>query len=154
MSALSVLSERRFHDEEAALAYVEANVWPDGPICPHCGATARLHRIRPNPAKTVRLGPHACGACRRRFTVKVGTIFASSHLPLHIWLQAMHLLGSSKTGLGANQLHRRLGVTLRTAWCPAHRIRGALRSGELAPMGDDGGSVEVETRRASAAAAP
>jgi transposase-like protein len=140
----SVLSAPQFHDEAAAYAWVEARVWPDGPFCPHCGSAERIHRIKPNPAKKVRLGLHVCGACRRQFTVKVGTVFESSHVPLHVWLQAMHLLCSSKKGISSNHLHRVLGVTLKTAWFMSHRIREAMRSGELAPMGGLGGIVEVD----------
>ena len=87
----SLLTEPRFHDEAAAYEFVEARVWPNGPFCPHCGEAERIYRIAPNPAKKVRFGLHKCGSCRKQFTVKVGTVFESSHVPLHVWLQAMHL---------------------------------------------------------------
>ncbi|MCB1885877.1 MAG: transposase, partial [Geminicoccaceae bacterium] len=110
---MSVLSAPRFHDEQAALEWVEAHVWPDGPFCPHCGATDRITKLQ---GKSTRMGVHKCNHCRKPFTVKVGTIFESSHVPLHKWLQAMHLLCASKKGISSHQLHRLLGVTYKTAW--------------------------------------
>jgi transposase-like protein len=140
----SVLSAPQFHDEAAAYEFVEARVWPDGPFCPHCGEAGRIYRIAPNPAKKVRLGLHKCGSCRKQFTVKVGTVFESSHVPLHVWLQAMHLLCSSKKGISSNQLHRTLSVTLKTSWFMSHRIREAMRDGSLTPLGGEGRIVEVD----------
>ncbi len=141
---MSVLSALHFHDEEAAFAWVEERVWPEGPVCPHCGGFERISKMG---GKSTRLGTYKCYQCRKPFTVKVGTVFESSHVPLHIWLQAMHLVCSSKKGISANQLHRILGVTLKTAWFMGHRIREAMRDGSLAPMGGgDGmnGIVEVD----------
>src|SRR5687768_2797278 len=129
---MSVLSAARFHDEQAALEWVEAHVWPDGPVCPHCGATDRIFTLG---GKSTRLGLKKCGHCRKQFTVKVGTVMESSHVPLAKWLQAMHLLCSSKKGISSHQLHRLLGVTLKTAWFMAHRIREAMRDGSLDPLG-------------------
>ena len=140
----SVLTSPHFHDEAAAYEFVEARVWPNGPFCPHCGEAERIYRITPNPAKKVRLGLHKCGSCRKQFTVKVGTVFESSHVPLHVWLQAMHLLCSSKKGVSSNQLHRTLGVTLKTAWFMSHRIREAMRDASLSPLGGEGKFVEVD----------
>jgi transposase-like protein len=94
--------------------------------------------------KSTRIGAYKCYACRKPFTVKVGTIFESSHVKLHIWLQAIFLICASKKGISANQLHRTLGVTLKTAWFMGHRIREAMRGGEFAPFGTDGGAVEVD----------
>ncbi len=138
---MSVLSAKHFHDEEAAFAWVEARVWPEGPVCPHCGGFERIGKMG---GKSTRLRTYKCYQCRKPFTVKVGTVFESSHVPLNIWLQAMHLICSSKKGISANQLHRILGVTLKTAWLMGHRIREAMRSGELAPMGGGGGIVEAD----------
>lgn len=140
--AKSVLSDKHFHDEEAAYAWVEARVWPNGPVCPHCGAGA--DKVRKMGGKSTRIGTYKCYGCRKPLTVKVGTIFESSHVALHLWLQAMFLLTSSKKGISANQLHRTLGVTLKTAWFMGHRIREAMREGGLAPMGGSGGFVEVD----------
>ena len=141
--AMSVLSDLHFHDERAAYAYVEARLWPHGPVCPHCG-NADQARIRLMQGETTRLGTRQCNECRKPFTVKIGTIFESSHVPLRYWLQAIHLICSSKKGFSANQLHRVLGVTLKTAWFMGHRIREAMRDGGLAPMGSAGGTVEID----------
>jgi len=138
---MSVLSAPHFHNEEAAYAYVEARVWPQGPVCPHCGGYERIGKMG---GASTRIGVHKCYQCRKPFTVKVGTIFESSHVPLRYWLQAMFLMASSKKGVSANQLHRTLGVTLKTAWFMAHRIREAMRDGSLAPLGSDGGDVEAD----------
>ena len=139
----SVLSDLHFHDERAAYAYVEARVWPNGPVCPHCG-NADPARIRLMQGNSTRIGVRQCNECRKPFTVKVGTIFESSHVPLRFWLQAIHLICSSKKGMSANQLHRILGVTLKTAWFMGHRIREAMRYSDFSPMGGDGTAVEVD----------
>ena len=138
MSALSAL---HFHNEEAAFAFVESRVWPEGPVCPHCGGVERISKMK---GKSTRTGLYKCYLCRKPFTVRIGTIFESSHVPLRIWLQAMFLIAGSKKGISSNQLHRTLGVTLKTAWFMSHRIREAMRSGSLAPFGEDGGAVEVD----------
>ena len=137
----SALSAPHFHNEEAAFAYVEARVWPEGPVCPHCGGFDRIGKMG---GKSTRIGLHKCYQCRKPFTVRIGTIFQSSHVPLHMWLQAMYLVAGSKKGISSNQLHRILGVTLKTAWFMSHRIREAMRSGDFAPFGVDGGAVEVD----------
>jgi transposase-like protein len=137
----SVLNEPRFQNEEAAFSYVEALVWPDGRVCPHCGV---VDKSGPLKGASNRVGLYKCYACRKPFTVKIGTIFEASHVPLRLWLQAMHLVCSSKKGISANQLHRTLGVTLKTAWFMGHRIREAMRTGGLAPMGGEGSTVEID----------
>ena len=137
----SALSAPHFHDEEKAFSYVEKHVWPEGPVCPHCGGVERISKMA---GKSTRLGLYKCYQCRRQFTVRMGTIFESSHVPLHIWLQAMYLIAGSKKGISSNQLHRTLGVTLKTAWFLSHRIREAMREGDLAPFGQGGGAVEVD----------
>lgn len=138
---MSILSAPHFHNERAAYAYVEARVWPEGPVCSHCGGVERIGKLE---GESTRPGVYKCYQCRKPFTVKVGTIFESSHVPLRFWLQAMFLMASSKKGISANQLHRTLGVTLKTAWFMAHRIREAMRDGALAPFGSDGGIVEAD----------
>jgi transposase-like protein len=138
---MSVLTQKHFHDEKAAYAFVEAHVWPDGRICPHCGVLGESGALA---GKSTRIGVYKCYACRKPFTVKVGTIFESSHVKLHLWLQAIFLLSSSKKGMSANQLHCTLGITLKSAWFLAHRIREAMRDGSLSPMGGAGGIVEVD----------
>lgn len=142
---MSVLSRPYFHNEQAAFDFVEAIIWPRGPICPHCGGFDRITAIKPNPEKRVRFGLKKCGQCKGQFTVRVGTIFEESKLPMTKWLQAIFLMTASKKGVSAHQLHRTLEVTYKTAWFLAHRIREAMRSGELAvPFGQGGGGVEVD----------
>ncbi len=137
----SVLNAPHFHDEEAAYAFVEERVWPTGPVCPHCGERERVGKLK---GTSTRIGVHKCYACRKPFTVKVGTIFESSHVPMHLWLQAIFLIASSKKGISSNQLHRTLGVTLKTAWFMSHRIREAMRDGALGPLGGEGQVVEAD----------
>jgi transposase-like protein len=132
----SNLSALHLHDETAALAFLEAAFWPEGPICPHCGATDRIYALK---GKSTRPGVRKCGHCRKPFTVMIGTIFERSHVPLHKWLQAICLMTSSKKGISAHQLHRILGVKYQTAWFMGHRIREAMRDGSLAPLGHFGG---------------
>lgn len=141
---MSVLAQPQFHNEEAAFAFVEAELWPNGPVCPHCGGFERINAIKANPAKRIRLGLKHCGQCRKQFTVRVGTIFEESKLPLHKWLQAIFLMVSSKKGVSSHQIHRTLEVTYKTAWFLTHRIREAMRSGELGPFGMGGATVEVD----------
>src|SRR5438132_8581839 len=137
----SVLSEPQYHSEPAAYAFIEAHVWPNGRICPHCGS---VDRSGPLMGKSTRIGVYKCYDCRKPFTVKIGTIFEASHIPMHVWLQAIFLIASSKKGISSNQLHRSLGVTLKSAWFMSHRIREAMRSSALSPLGADGGAVEVD----------
>jgi transposase-like protein len=141
---MSILSKPYFHNEAEAFAHLESVLWPNGPVCPHCGAMSRISQIKPNPAKRVRVGLHKCGECGKQFTVKIGTVFEQARIPLHKMLQAVHLMVASKKGVSAHQLHRILEVQYRTAWFLSHRIREAMRSGELAPMGGLGGIVEVD----------
>jgi transposase-like protein len=141
--AASALTAKHFHDEKAAYAFVEARIWADGITCPHCG-NADQNRIGKLGGNSTRIGVRKCYACRKPFTVKVGTIFESSHIKLHLWLQAIFLMVSSKKGISSNQLHRTLGVTLKSAWFMSHRIREALRSGNMFPMGGVGGIVEID----------
>ncbi len=117
---MSILSDIQFHNEAAAYEWIEARLWPNGPQCPRCKGTERVGKLQ---GKSTRSGVYKCYACKKPFTVKVGTIFEDSHVKLHIWLQAIHLVCSSKKGISANQLHRTLKVTLKTAWFMGHRIR-------------------------------
>ena len=139
---MSLLSQKHLQDEEAAYAWVEARVWPERPVCPHCQEKARISKMQ---GKATRIGLYKCYACRKQFNVKVGTIFEKSHIPMHLWLQAFYLIAGSKKGISSNQLHRTLGITLKSAWFMSHRIREALRTGSLAaPLGGAGGSGIVE----------
>ena len=150
---MSILSAKHFHDEAAAFAELESILWPHGPVCPHCGGMDRvyvLNGVRSKPSKkhpegVERHGLKKCGHCKKQFTVRVGTVFEDSHAPLHKWLQAIHLLSSSKKGISSHQLHRTLEVQYNTAWFMSHRIREAMRGGPLKPpMGGAGEIVEVD----------
>lgn len=151
---MSVLSSPHFHDEAKAFEFLESVVWADGVTCPHCGVNGvRVYdlagvRSKPsvkNPEGVVRHGLKKCGECRKQFTVKVGTVFEHARMPLHKMLQAVHLIVSSKKGISAHQLSRVLEVQYKSAWFLAHRIREAMRSGDLArPFGSGGGAVEVD----------
>ena len=138
---MSVLSRPEFHDEEAAYAYVEARLWPHGATCPKCGERERVGKMG---GKSTRIGTCKCYKCRKPFTVKVGTIFEASHVPMNLWLQAIYLMCVSKKSISSNQLHRTLGVTLKTAWFMSHRIREAMRSDGSMDFGNGGGVVEVD----------
>jgi transposase-like protein len=137
----SIFSAPHFNDEAAAYAFVEARIWKDGRVCPHCGVIDRSGALK---GKTDRIGSYKCYACRKKFSVKIGTIFEDSHIAMRDWLVAIHLLCSSKKGVSANQLHRTLGITLKSAWFMGHRIREAMRTGGLMPMGGAGGIVEAD----------
>lgn len=139
-----VLSAPHFHNEEAAFAYVEGNLWPEGPVCPHCGncdekAIGRLT------GKSSRPGLRKCYACRKTFTVRIGSIFEDSHFPLHLWLQAIQLITASKKGFSTRQLQRTFNCSMKTAWHLGHRIRFMMApGGDLGPMGGEGKTVEID----------
>lgn len=137
----SVLNQPFFQDEEAAYAKLESVVWPNGAVCPHCGSTDRMKKMG---GTATRPGLYKCYACRKQSRVTVGTVFESSHVQLHVWLQAMFLMCSSKKGISSNQLARTLGVTVKTAWFMSHRLREAMTVGNLPPMGGEGATVEID----------
>lgn len=141
--AKSVLSAPQFHNEEAAFAYVEKLLWPNGPTCPHCGNCddARIGRLQ---GKSSRIGLRKCYSCRGTFTVRMGTIFEDSHLALHLWLQVIHLMCASKKGISTRQIQRMLQCSMKTAWFLSHRIREAMKDGMLGPLGGDGQTVEAD----------
>src|SRR5215218_7061045 len=124
--AKPVLLDDRFHNEDAAFEYVEAHLWPNGPTCPHCGNAdaAKIGRLN---GKTTRPGLRKCYACRKPFTVRMGTVLESSHVPLHVWLQVIYLMCSSKKGISTRQIQRTIGCGLKTAWFLGHRIREAMK---------------------------
>ncbi len=133
-----------FQDEEKAREYLEAQRWPQGPVCPHCGGVEKIYAFK---GKSARPGLYKCGDCRKQFTVTVGTLFHGSRVPLNKWLMAVHLMCASKKGISSHQLHRMLGVTYKTAWFMTHRIREAMRpSDEEAdtPLGGNGATVEAD----------
>jgi len=152
--AKSVLNAPEFQSEEAAFAYVEARLWPEGPTCPFCGATSE--HVGAMKGKTTRAGLKKCYACRKPFTVRYGTIFESSHLPLHLWLQVIHLMCASKKGISTRQIQRMLSCSMKTAWFLGHRIREVMAPGAGdAPLGGQGKIVEAdETYIGTAADAP
>lgn len=150
---MSVLSQPRFHDEAKAFEYLESMVWANGVVCPHCGVVGgrvyKLDGVRGKPSKkspegAIRFGLKKCGECRKQFTAKVGTVFEDAKLPLHKMLQAVHLIVSSKKGISSHQLSRILEIQYNSAWFLSHRIREAMRSGDLDPFGGNGSRVEVD----------
>jgi transposase-like protein len=149
---MSVLSRPEFHDEAKAFEHVEGILWPNGPVCPKCGSVDKhysLKGVRTKPSKknphgVERHGLYKCSACRSQFTVRMGSIFEESHLPLTKWLQAIHLMCASKKGISAHQMHRILECTYEAAWFLCHRIRLAMASGALSPMGGEGKTIEID----------
>lgn len=120
----SILSAKHFHDEQAAYDWVESRLWPKGPVCPRCKGKDRVSLMG---GQSTRIGTYKCYACRKPFTVKVGTVFESSHIPMHIWLQGIHLMAASKKGFSTQQFARTLGISLKSAWFMSHRIREAMK---------------------------
>ena len=133
-----------FKDEDKAREALEAVRWPNGPFCPHCGSVEGLAKVE-GKKRSHRPGLYYCNACKGQFSATVGTVFERSHVPLTKWWRAVYMLASSKKGISTHQLHRALGVTYKTAWFMTHRIREAMRSGELAPMGGSGPVEADET---------
>jgi transposase-like protein len=132
-------SDPIYHDADKAREHLEALLWADGPVCPHCQTRDRASKISGG-----RAGLYFCNACREQFTVTVGTVFERSKLPLNKWVLATHLMSASKTGISAHQLHRMLGITYKSAWFMCHRIREAMKSKKPVPMGGNGGAVQVD----------
>jgi len=139
--AKSVFNAPQFQSEAAAFTYVEAKLWPDGAFCPHCGECERVGRLT---GKTTRIGLHKCYSCKGQFTVRQGTIFESSHLPLHLWLQVIHLMCASKKGVSTRQVQRMLDCSMKTAWFLTHRIREAMNDSALSAFGGGGSDVEAD----------
>lgn len=150
---MSILKNKHFHDEASAFQYVESCLWPEGkPVCPHCGEIGSAGKVigkakeRADGTKTrpARQGLWKCYACRKQFTVRVGTIFEDSKVALHLWLQAIALIAASKKGISSNQLARVLGVTLKTAWFMSHRIRLAMAGNDGSLFGEGGAVVQAD----------
>ena len=167
---MSILSKTYFHVEKEAFAHLESIVWPDGkPVCPHCGVIDNAgklenvvprrkvkdaegnHKVDENGELMWKYSPERHGlykcrekVCRKQFTVRVGTVFESSHVPLHKWLQAAYLMMSSKKGISSKQLERILEVTYKTAWFMSHRLREAMTRGSMPPMGGEGSVIEAD----------
>ncbi|MBM2711655.1 IS1595 family transposase [Mesorhizobium caraganae] len=134
-----------YHDAGKAREHLEAIHWPHGPFCPHCG-NANPERITKLAGKSTRPGVYKCNECRAPYSVTVGTVFERSKIGLHKWVLASHLYASSKKGMSAHQLHRMLGVTYKTAWFMAHRIREAMKEDvkSSGPLGGEGKTVEAD----------
>ena len=139
------LTDPRFQDADKARAWLEAQRWPNGPYCPHCG-NADPDAITGLKGKAHRPGVYQCNACREQFTVTVGTVMERSKIPLNKWVAAMHLMSASKKGVSAHQLHRMLGITYQSAWFLAHRIREAMKDDvdTSGPLGGEGKTVEAD----------
>jgi transposase-like protein len=137
---MDIFSEDRFTNEDAARAYLEASLWPEGPVCAHCGSLKAPY------ANAAKRGVYRCSEkeCRKDFTVTTGTVMERSHIALHKWVQAFHLMCSSKKGISAHQLHRTLKITYKAAWFMAHRIRESMRDGGLGTLGGGGKIVEAD----------
>lgn len=151
MPTLSKLTKSAFHSESQAFEYLEETLWPDGPVCPHCGTVGNATKLQANGGvkegkRQARIGLWKCKEkeCRKQFTVKVGTVFEHGRIPLHKMLQAVYLLCCSKKGISSHQLHRVLGITYKAAWFLSHRIREAMRDGSLDPIGGAGKIVEAD----------
>jgi transposase-like protein len=142
----SILSAPHFHSEEAAFAFVEAHLWPSGPTCPHCGNwdQTKIGRLK---GKSSRPGLRKCYACRKAFTVRIGSIFEDSHFPLHLWLQAIQLISASKKGMSTRQIQRAFNCSMKTAWFLTHRIREIMKRDDglfSPPMGGEGKTIEAD----------
>src|SRR5215212_1030298 len=130
-----------YTDEIAARKHLERLLWPDGPVCPHCGTLNEATLLK---GESTRPGVYKCKPCQKPFSVTVGTVFERSHIKLHRWVYATDLLTASKKGISSHQLMRMLGVTYKTAWFMSHRIREAMRPKEFTPMGGEGKTVEMD----------
>jgi transposase-like protein len=136
---MDVFSAPQYRDDEAARKFLESILWPDGPVCPHCGVIGHAYA-------TKRPGVFRCAEkeCRKDFTVTMKTVMERSHIALHKWVQAFALLTASKKGVSAHQIHRTLDIHYQSAWFMCHRIREAMRSGGFGPLGGDGKIVEAD----------
>jgi transposase-like protein len=144
--AKPVLSAAYFHNEEAAFAYVEAHLWPEGPVCPHCG-NCEQKSIGRLTGKSSRPGLRKCYACRKTFTVRIGSIFEDSHFPLRLWLQAIQLIVASKKGISTRQIQRTFNCSMKTAWFLTHRIREIMKpanNGLASPVGGEDKTIEAD----------
>lgn len=135
------LQKAIYRNNDKAREHLESIRWPNGPICPHCGSIDNAALLK---GKSTRAGVWKCRGCSKPFSVTVGTVFERSHIPLSKWLLAVHLMSASKKGMSAHQLHRMLGVTYKTAWFMAHRIREAMKPTNNPPLGGDGKTVEAD----------
>jgi transposase-like protein len=139
-----ILSAPHFHNEEAAFVFVEGHLWPEGPVCPHCG-NCDGDRIGRLTGKSSRPGLRKCYGCRKTFTVRIGSIFEDSHFPLHLWLQAIQLIVASKKGISTRQIQRAFNCSMKTAWFLTHRIREIMKPADSSgPLGGEGRTIEAD----------
>ncbi len=138
---MCILSKPYFHDETAAYTHIETLLWPNGAFCPHCGSLDKVYALS---GETTRIGLRKCDACRKQFTVKVGTIFESSHIPLYKWLRAIYLMCASNKGSFALQIQRSLESTYKSAWFMCQSIREAMKAGGVSRFGNSGKIVVCE----------
>src|SRR3954454_15492808 len=139
----NILSDPIFHDETKAREWVESQVWSSGVRCPHCGNfdQGKLAKLE---GEAHRAGVWKCYACREQFTCTVGTVFERSKIPLTKWVAALFLMTASKKGMSTHQIHRAIGVSYKSTWFMTHRLREAMRTGGLEPMGGEGKVVEAD----------
>lgn len=134
-----------FANEDKAIEFVESLMWPDGPVCPHCGGLEKAYKIKANPEKKVRHGLWKCGHCRKQFTVRINTIFEDSKIPMKIWLLIISQMCSAKKGVSATQIQRMTGLSYKAAWFACHRIREAMKQEPLlGKLGGPSGIVEAD----------
>jgi transposase-like protein len=139
---MSIADNPIFHDAEKAREWLEALLWPEGPICPHCGLIGAAYKLN---GKKQRAGLYECKGCAEQFTVTVGTVCERSHIPLNKWVLAFHLIVASKKGISAHQMHRMMGLTYKSAWFMCHRIREALATGRFpTKLGGSNKVVEID----------
>jgi transposase-like protein len=145
MAKRSTFQNPMFQNEDAAREALEAELWPNGPVCRHCG-NADPERIAKVEGKkhSHRPGLYYCNECKSQFTVTVGTVLERSKIPLTKWLMAAHLFNAGKNGVSAHEIHRQLGVTYKTAWFMMHRLREAMNDLKPTPMGGEGQSVQAD----------
>jgi transposase-like protein len=139
---MSIADNPIFSNPEAAREWLERLLWPEGPVCPHCGLIGAAYALH---GKTQRPGLYKCKGCEEQFTVTVGTVFERSHIPLNKWVFAFQMMVASKKGVSAHQMHRMLGITYKSAWFMMHRIREAMVEGPLVgKLGGENRVVEVD----------
>ena len=130
-----------FPDEETARVYLEARLWPEGPICPDCGSRERVSALAV--CATRKAGYYRCLACAFDFTVRTNTIFEKSKVPLHKWVYSMYLLVTARKGISSMQLAKEIGVTQKTAWFILGRLREACGSPN-GPLDKLRGEIEID----------
>ena len=145
MTKAATFQDPMFHDEDKAREALEAELWPDGPVCRHCGNAdaSKIAKVE-GKKRTHRPGLYYCNECQGQFTVTVGTVLERSKIPLTKWLMAAHMFNSGKNGVSAHEIHRTLGVTYKTAWFMMHRLREAMNELNPGAMGGEGQTIQAD----------